>query len=166
MMRSHRLVEELVANEGEVSPLLEEELAQISLEQADKIDAYDWVLKVLAHNEEFFRAEARRMQKNAQQLRAAQDRLKERLLFIMNRFGKDELAGGRVRLKICNSPESLVIEHDSAVPPEYQFIKTELNHEKIKEDLKKGKFIEGCRLERGQYIRFYHNTKTLKGKTE
>lgn len=101
-------------------------------------------------------AEIKRLQlrKLARENRA--DRIKAYLKAQLEQIGKDKITTSLFTVAIQNNPPSLLIDHPEAVPAQYLTLvpeRYEVNRAALKDALKNGAEVVGCRLERGTHLR-------------
>lgn len=69
--------------------------------------------------------------------------------------GLCEIQGNLIKFSISNSNPKMIIEDEKSIPEKYRFetIVSNIDKEKIKEDLKLGKEVAGAKLEQGQTLK-------------
>lgn len=106
-----RLEEELYENGGELTPELEEALADNEEALKAKADGYCRIIRELQYHSQNCKDEAARLTEKARRAEKAAARLKERILFNMNLFGWNRLEGEQVKFSIRNS-KSLEVDEE------------------------------------------------------
>jgi len=152
---SRRIEDEIINNNGELTPELESMLDFSESALMEKTDAYAGVFRRLVNAAEYFKAEADKSAKIARSLSKAEKNLKERMKLAIVELGRNEIQGVKERAVVSDCKKSLDII--GPVSPEYLIQVTELvpDKERIKLDLEAGVTIENCRLIGGKSIRFY-----------
>ena len=122
----------------------------------DKANAMVRFVQLIDSETDAIAEEIKRLQarKSARENRA--DRIKAYLKQQMVEMGKDKITTPLHTISIQNSPPSLKIDEEATIPASYMTIipeRMEPNKGAIKDALKAGKEIEGCRLEVGNHLR-------------
>ncbi len=158
VLQSQLIEEQLVESGGELSEELERALTTLDVKLPAKVDGCAVALERLEMYEEYWKAKAKQFNAIAKGLSSARDRFKDYLKTQAEALGTTELVGNEVRFKISNSNPKLVVDQLN-LSSEYLIEKVvvEADTERIKEDLKAGKVIEGAKLETSKSIRVYAN---------
>ncbi len=140
------LIEE---NNGELSPVMEEWLAEIETGLATKVDRYRDMMGDLDSEEARLRHKASEFQAAAQSVAQVSKGLRDRIKHVMQRLGVDEVKGELYRFKMTSLAPKLVIEDEAKVPAELKMVVTEtvLDKDRIREALDAGIEVAGARLE-------------------
>ena len=142
-----QIVNQLIDNEGELSPELETEL-QITQEQLqNKAVNYSFVIRQIESDIEQIENEVKRLNAMKKVQQNVIDRLKSTLTTAMNIFEVDEIKTPLIKINFRKS-ESVEVEDVNALPNEFKTIKLveQADKVKIKAALKEGVKIEGCSI--------------------
>lgn len=146
---AHRnLVEELIENEGELTPELETQLAISYEDLQQKGVAYTFVIKDQEGVISQIDAEIKRLSDLKKRKEKAVEKLKETLVNAMEVFGVQKLESPIVSISLRAS-ESVEVLHLAMLDEEYKKCSTPVwsaDKLKIKQAFKDGKTIEGALL--------------------
>jgi hypothetical protein len=148
-----QIVNQLIDNEGELSPELETEL-QITQDQLqNKAVNYCMVIKQIDSDIEQIENEVKRLNQLKKVQQNVIDRLKSALTQAMKIFEVDEIKTPLIKINFRKS-ESVEVDDVNALPNDFKTIKVTETADKvkIKEVLKSGGSIEGCRIITNQNI--------------
>lgn len=139
------LMQELLNNEGELTPELEEKLAINEDELQQKVEAYSFVIANLQGLADSVDTEIKRLQALKKQRQNAVDRLKERVSNAMQLHGIEEILCSIARFSFR---KSTVVDITGDVPAEYCNKTVTLKPDKklIKQKLQEGEAIPNCSL--------------------
>ena len=103
---------------------------------------------------EAIRAAEKQMAERRQMLERKAQRIREYLLTNMQRAGISKIDSPWFSLAVRDNPEAVAIDDEAALPAEYVRVKEVRSPDKaaIKDALKAGQDVPGCRLVRGQRI--------------
>jgi len=103
---------------------------------------------------EAIRAAEKQMAERRQMLERKAQRIREYLLTNMQRAGISKIDSPWFVLAVRDNPEAVAIDDEAALPAEYVRVKEVRSPDKaaIKDALKAGQDVPGCRLVRGQRI--------------
>lgn len=158
---SARIEMMLAESGGELTPQLEEMLAEIDIKLPQKVENYSLLMERMDALALHYNERASMLLKMSTAAKSVIERCKQNLKQAMINMQAEEIYGVDVRFKLQNNPPSVFIEDEKAIDGAYtvvvpQTIKIDKN--RIKEDLKMGMTVKGARLEVGQSIRQYANT--------
>ena len=144
----NKLAEELIDNGGELTPLLEEQLAITEEQLQNKSVAYSFVIKQMDADVDIIDAEIKRLQGLKKQREKASEYLKERIKHAMHTFQIDEIKTPLVKINFRKS-ESVEVDDVNALPSLYKVVKVTEQADKaaIKAAIKDGVEVTGCRIE-------------------
>lgn len=146
---AHRnLVEELIENEGELTPELETQLAISYEDLQQKGVAYTFVIKDQEGVISQIDAEIKRLSDLKKRKEKAVEKLKETLVNAMEVFGVQKLESPIVSISLRAS-ESVEVLHLAMLDEEYKKCSTPVwsaDKLKIKQAFKDGKTVEGANL--------------------
>jgi len=142
-----QLVNELIENGGELTPELELSL-QINKDQLQsKSENYAYVIKQFNGEIDIIDNEIKRLQQAKKVRENSIDRLKANIEMAMNTFEIDEIKTPLIKINFRKS-ESVEVDDVNELPQMFKSIKVteQADKAKIKEVLKNGEIIKGCRL--------------------
>lgn len=144
----NQLAEELIDNGGELTPLLEEQLAITEEQLQNKSVAYSFVIKQMDADVDTIDAEIKRLQALKKQREKALEYLKERIKHAMDTFSIEEIKTPLVKINFRKS-ETVEVEDVNALPAAFKVVKVTEQADKaaIKAALKDGVAVTGCRIE-------------------
>jgi hypothetical protein len=148
-----QIVNQLIDNEGEITDELSEAL-QITQDQLqNKAVNYSFVIKQIDSDIEQIEAEVKRLNQLKKVQQNVIDRLKSTLTQAMQIFEVDEIKTPLIKINFRKS-ESVEVDDVNALPNDFKTIKVveTADKVKIKEVLKSGLLIEGCRILTNQNI--------------
>lgn len=157
----NQLEQMLIEGGGEITETIESMLAIRDISLPEKVDSYSFVLQRLESNAQFYKERAAMFQNAAKTIENAQKSLKDRLKIAMHELQVTELAGNEVKYKLTASKPKLVIEDVEMIPLKYkrEVISTEIDKEKIEQDLRENIEVIGAKLEPVFALRQSVNTK-------
>lgn len=110
------LEDELYESGGELTPEMEESLAETREGLVQKADGYGSLIRKFAAMEANCASEIKRMQSIQKVAQNAQKRLKNHILDAMDKFGYDKLEGETTRFTRCRS-KSLEVDEETLLAP-------------------------------------------------
>lgn len=149
----NQLAEELIDNEGELTPELETALAITEEQLQNKSVAYSFVIKQMDADIDTIDAEIKRLQAAKKQREKASEYLKERIKHAMELFSITEIKTPLVKINFRKS-ESVEVENVNWLDEKYKTVKVVETADKraIKEALENGAEIMGCRIVTNQNL--------------
>ena len=157
----------LYENGGELTPELEEQLAETREALPAKIDGYNHILARLAGMEAAADAEIKRLQALKKTAQNAQKSLKGHLLNAMQTFGIEKIEGSSCKVFRKANPASVTITDENALLQPFKewlfdgvmddlpaWIKVEasINKTALKDLLKNGEQVFGAELTQGESV--------------
>jgi hypothetical protein len=144
----NKLAEQLIDNDGELTPELSEQLAITEEQLQNKSVAYSFVIKEMDADVEIIDAEIKRLQNLKKQREKASDYLKDRIKHAMDLFSIDEIKTPLVKINFRKS-ETVEVDDVNALPSLYKVVKVTEQADKaaIKAALKDGVEVTGCTIE-------------------
>lgn len=144
----HRIEQQILENNGELTPELELEFTQVDIAKAQKIDAYYAIMKRCDILSQAYRAEADKYSRMAKGFDRIEEHLKETLKMAMVVTGNQEISGDESAFKLSKRPDKVEIYDEKTLPDMYKrpVLKYEIDKEKLKEDLSRGAQVPGARL--------------------
>lgn len=139
---------------GELDPQFAADLEAVEIALADKIAAVEGYRRGLLAEAKAFRDEEVRTGRRAAALEARHAALGRYIETCMDLAGIDRIKAGTFSLRLQANPPALVVEAGAEVPAQY-FVPQppKLDRAALKDALKSGEQIAGCRLEQGRSLR-------------
>lgn len=155
------VLEQILNNNGEITPELEQQLESFNPDLPAKVDRYYYFLEDLEAQSKLYRENAKRFAEAARSIDSFMNRLEDRVKIVMQTFNKTELNGDLIRYKLSKCQKKLIID-PKLLESKYFIRVTELvpDNENIKKALESGETIKGARLEGGFTLRSYLNKKS------
>jgi hypothetical protein len=144
----NQLAEQLIDNDGELTPELSEQLAITEEQLQNKSVAYSFVIKQMDADVEIIDAEIKRLQNLKKQREKASEYLKERIKHAMDTFQIEEIKTPLVKINFRKS-ETVEVDDVNQLPAAFKVVKVTEQADKaaIKAALKDGFEVTGCRIE-------------------
>lgn len=141
---------------GELSSETEAWLEKVETELPTKVDQYKFVLDELSDQEERLRKQAQELTLAARTLSTIQEKMKDRIKYVMDKLGETEINGESHRFVLSKSRPKLVIT-DADLPENFKMIETKTvpDKEKIQAAIDLGMFVSGVTLEEVKTLRTY-----------
>lgn len=128
-------------------------IEELSLQAADKIDAYGFVMERLETLAASYKERADKMNQIVRRLEGHQDHLRLQLRDAMEVLGVDEIQGNERRFKLQKSKPAVVLVEPGLVPD--KFWKTEIVKSLDKDAVLKAGQVPGCEIKQSSHIREY-----------
>jgi hypothetical protein len=143
----NQLAEQLIDNDGELTPELSEQLAITEEQLQNKSVAYSFVIKEMDADVDIIDAEIKRLQAAKKQREKASEYLKERIKHAMDLFQIDEIKTPLVKINFRKS-ETVEVDDVNQLPSLYKVVKVTEQADKaaIKAALKDGVEVAGCSI--------------------
>lgn len=157
-----QIIEQQIAEAGgELSPELEQALANVDLSLTEKVEGYAQVIDRLESVSEYWSKKAKELSAISDGVDTAVKRIEERLKSAMIELRKDEVFGESIRFKLSTTKGSLVIEDSSKIPSQFLMTVTTTipDKEKIREALERADEVPGAKLLGGYRLNKYANRK-------
>lgn len=160
LVLSNQLVNELIENDGALTPELEEQLSKIELSIPAKIDAYSHLMDRLDTEADYWKEKADFYNAIVRACKNTKERIKENLKSAMIDADQKEVAGNNMKFQLRNSNPSLVLD-ESKIDQSYkmQVVEWVIDKKRIMEDLKNGIKVSGASLETSFSLRSLANKK-------
>ncbi len=144
----NQLAEQLIDNDGELTPELSEQLAITEEQLQNKSVAYSFVIKEMDADVDIIDAEIKRLQALKKQREKASDYLKERIKHAMDTFSIEEIKTPLVKINFRKS-ETVEVDDVNQLPAAFKVVKVTEQADKaaIKAAIKDGVEVVGCRIE-------------------
>lgn len=155
-----KLEYKLLESQGEITPEIENELANFEAKLPQKVDAYDFIINKIQANQAMLKSMADKYNAAARTLTNFEDSLKDRIKLAMINLDRTELLGHSTRFKLIKSKPKLVID-ESKLSDDYMKTTVQKVPDKdlIRDALDSGQTIQGAKLEEVHYVRSFPNTK-------
>lgn len=152
--------EELILSGGEITPAIEQLLAEIDVKLPEKVESYAGIIARMKLASDFYLDRAEQMQKFSSAATKIVARCHENLKNGMNTLGVQELLGTDTRFKLSFT-DILVLDDDTQkIPEAYKSTEvvsvTTVDKKRIKEDLKLGVAVSGAELKQNSHVRIYN----------
>ena len=156
--KSQSITNQIIENGGELTPELEEQLDNVTLDVGEKIDNYNFVMERIKIEETYWKSKADQMTRIARGCKNMRDRMKTSIKEAMKAMDTKEVEGFNYRFKLTNVKPKLIVD-EAMLPVKYtkEVITHEANKERIREDLTEGIGVRGASLEQGHALRIYPN---------
>ena len=144
----NKLAEQLIENDGELTPELSEQLAITEEQLQNKSVAYSFVIKEMDADIDTIDAEIKRLQALKKQREKASEYLKDRIKHAMDTFQIEEIKTPLVKINFRKS-ETVEVDDVNQLPAAFKVVKITEQADKaaIKAAIKDGVNIAGCRIE-------------------
>jgi hypothetical protein len=139
---------QLIQNNGELTPTLENMLIINEKELSEKLDNYDFTIDRLRTTVDLLRIKEEKINRARAALENFADRLESNIKNAMMTMQVSKLDGEDVSFVLSKSKPSVVITNETLVPQEYKVTKTteQIKKDKLREDLALGIKVDGCEL--------------------
>jgi hypothetical protein len=137
---------------------VEAELSALQMQFADKAQNIVGLIRNLEAERGAVSDEANRLQNKAKALETRVEQIKAYLQSEMLRTGQDSIKAGIFKIRLQNSPQSLIIRNMDAIPNEWKQIITETKIDKagiLRHLRETGELISGVDITQGRHIRIY-----------
>lgn len=144
---SNDLMARIAESGGELSPELEQELTQLDLSTKDKITSYWGLLRHIKAMAESLGSMATFYANGEKSLWQAHKRIRGALKNALLSVENKELVGNGIVFKLRNSKATLVVDAN-LIEEDYLYtvVSTQINKDKIREDLEAGIPVKGAQL--------------------
>ena len=139
-----KILDLVITNGGELSEEQSQELDAVMTALCQKVDAYAATFDALEARVESLKRQAAMFTDAAKALKNAQERLKERMKYLIQESGKNGVEGDYWAFKLSSGKPSLVINDE--LDPSYLMQVTEMvaDKKRIEDDLRLGIPIKGA----------------------
>lgn len=155
-----RAVLDLVDESAELPPVVEQWFAEIGDAEAEKLDAYYWLIRQLEGEAAVATSEAEQQRAKATARENAVKRLKDRVKLYLESTGRTKAVSAKNRtFAIQTNGGKLPVEYTTLadpewVPPEFVVVKKSIDGDKVRAHLESGKELEWASLGlRGSHLR-------------
>lgn len=158
----NKILEQVVENEGELTPEIEKELQTTEQNLSKKVDNYVEFLNRTHSEIEYWKNKKQEMDEIKKALEALKKRLENNAFYYIKKNGVNDLIGNMYKFKLQKSTPRLIIDDVNKLPWNYksEIVDIEIDKDKLKRDLQNGYEIEGAHLEGGLYLKKSYNKGT------
>ncbi len=155
LMKKQNEIESAAHEDSDMLPF-ELDLLQIDLNNADSVEAYNFLAESIESRAEFYEKEAAYYSGVAKKLSALTKKYKEFVKNVAVESGTDEIRGKSIRFKISKAKPSLVVD-DLTKLSDYmkQKIEMVLDKDRVKQDIELGVPVDGAHIEQSYSLRKY-----------
>lgn len=140
--------------DGEISEENQTKLEALYNKAATKVDSADFIIEKYSHDAEYFKQMAKRYTSMARQCETVVDRVKDRVIQMMQAANVSEIQGASVRAKISDTKGEIVIDDPSKLPASCVIVKTEPNKVAIRVAIESKKEVPGAHIKINKSLRF------------
>lgn len=163
-LTANQFEKELLENNGELTPELEQSLSVANICKQKKVDAYHAILERCKSAQLELKEKRDLIDTLMKKYKRHEEYLKLNLKEAMSISGTHELQGELVRFKLHTRGNKLVIDNEEVIPHTFfdkveQFI---LNKERLEKALEAGEYIEGAHLDTINVLTTSAPSKTIK----
>lgn len=137
--------EKVAEQDGELTEEDMQELSSLEAAADDKIEAYAVIIKESLAAAREYEEEAKRLNDIKSRKKALADKLTKRLDEFMQEQGRNKFESVKATVRYRKSV-ALEIEDEALLPEKFMRVKKEADKTEIKEYLKSGGELDGCRL--------------------
>lgn len=160
VQKSTNVLQQIIENNGELTEELEQALANVQLQYAEKIDGYQYFMERIDLESEYFEDKAAKYYKIAASLELLKSKLKENIKQSMRMLDYKEALGNDTKFKLVNGKSKLVIDENLLEPKWVMEVKTLVpDKDRIRAALEQGIEVRGAYLEDVYQLRSYANKK-------
>lgn len=132
-------------NEG-LRELIKNSMNEVKGDLAEKCKNVCMIIKNYEADIKAYKEEEKRLATNRKRLEKQLDNLKDYLFTSLKYSGVKNVNTGTFKLVVRKNPSKLVIEDEKKIPDDYKRIRFDIDKTILKNDIKAGKEIEGCKL--------------------
>lgn len=134
---------------------LEEYIAELGEQEADKVDRMVAFVRHQLELAEYCRKEAQRLQKKARAAEEVSARLKAHYMAIMTANGLEKIKGNAYTLRIGKTEVVDIPDDWDGIDDKFLKVTVEPRKADIKKALKAGETVGGCTLKENYFLRIY-----------
>ena len=139
------LVEKLIDNEGELTPEIEQSLAEIKTAIEKKGENIAYIVKSMDYDTSVLTSEIDRLRRKKLAIEKSQERLKEYLGNAMQIMELGEIKTPLIKINFRKS-EAVEITDEEKLPSDCVIWKRSINKIMIKQKIKTGEYVPGAKL--------------------
>lgn len=139
--------------DGELLPEVENKLQVLFEKAATKADSAQFIISKYEDDADYYKLEAKKYISMARKCENVAEKVKERLIQMMEAAELTELQGNNIKVKMKDSPGEIVIDNIHELPNSCVIMKAEPNKVAIRVMLQKGE-VPGAHLKINKSIRF------------
>lgn len=135
-------------NVEELEESINSYLDELAGQEAEKVDAYAYVIREQSARIDFLSAEKKRIDAKLAAAKNGLDRTKSFMVLVLSGAGLKKISGNESTLSIRNTEAVNVIVDAESLPEDLRTVKTTYAADKkaIKEAIKSGRVIDGCSI--------------------
>lgn len=139
---------------GEITPEAAAEFDALDISKERKVEGYDIAISHELADAKVCDEMAKKYEARAEVHRKSAERMKDRLKRFMEDLGEARIRTPTVTVGICKNSSPTLIR-PKTLPARYMKQVLEEDLKLLREDLKAGVQVEGCKLEHGTHIKFW-----------
>lgn len=157
------IVDQILENNGEITPAMEEELANNELLVSGKVDRIVYFLEALERQHKYFSLKALELQQMAIKLKKSEKAFKEYLKMCFKAHNTYSVRGISHKITAYKTKPSVIIENIDAIPMKYKraVVSYEIDKDKIREAILAGERVDGASLKDSYALRVGLNSKQM-----
>lgn len=140
-------LEDCFCEDNEVNDYVNLALDNLDMEFEEKVENIVKFIKNMESDVKAIKEEKKRLNDKQKVLENRIERMKDYISDNMALLGKKKVKAGLFNVSIRKCPPSVLVEDLESIPELYKVIKYDIDKVSIKEVLKNGGTIEGCKLE-------------------
>ena len=140
---------------GEYPEDFDQRMSALALRVEDKLDGCAYYTRRLSNTATMLRDEAARLTERARMFERREKRIKDGMMFLLAECDRRKIETQRNTVYVQKNPARLEVADVGAVPSEYVEIvqETRIDKRAIKEAIKGGKDVPGCKLVQSHGVR-------------
>jgi lipopolysaccharide biosynthesis regulator YciM len=139
--------------EGELIPEVENKLQALFEKAATKADSAQFIISKYENDADYYKLEAKKYTAMARKCENVVDKVKERLISMMEAANLTELQGNNIKVKMSDTAGEIIVDNVNKLPPSCITVRTEANKTAIRVMLQKGE-VPGAHLQINKSIKF------------
>lgn len=139
--------------EGELTPEVENKLQLLFEKAATKVDSAQFILTKYEADAEYYKLEAKKYTAMARKCENVVEKVKERLIQMMEAANVTELQGNNIKVKMKDTDGEIIVDNPRLLPASCTTLRIEPNKTAIRVMLQKGD-VPGAHLKINKSIRF------------
>lgn len=136
----------------ELQELVKKSMEEIEGDLTEKCKNICMIIKNYEADIKAYKEEEKRLAANRKRLEKSLDNLKDYLFTSLKYSGVTKVNAGTFKLAVRKNPAKLVVEDESKISEDYKIIRFDIDKTALKNDIKAGKEIEGCKLVQGESL--------------
>lgn len=155
------IVDQILENNGEITPAIEEQLATNEMLVAGKVDRIVYFLEAIERQYKYFSLKSLELQRMSMKLKSSEKQFKEYLKMCFKFHDTKAVYGISHKISTYKIKPTVVIDDSLAIPMMFKkaVVTYEIDKEKIREALMRGEKVEGASLKESYALRVGLNSK-------